>query len=81
MIPREVFRERVRRLRAERWADILAAEPPGRVAGRRPRDPEQEALLTDLDRERVASSELLAKARRRTDDPHHNRPNGGESSP
>lgn len=64
MIPWEEFRERVRRLKAERWATILAAERSGRVPGRRPRDPEQERLLTELDRERVAASELLAKARR-----------------
>ena len=64
MIPWEEFRANVRRLKAERWADILNAEPPGRVAGRRPRDPEQEALLTEADRRRIAESELLAKARR-----------------
>lgn len=65
MIPFEEFRARVRRLKAERWADILASEPSGRPPGRRPRDPEQEALLTELDRERIAESELLNKARRR----------------
>lgn len=64
MIPWEQFRERVRRLKTERWADILAAEPPGRVAGRRPRDPEQEALLTELDRRHIEASDLLARARR-----------------
>lgn len=64
MIPWDVFRERVRRLKAERWAAILAAEPPGRAHGRRPRDPEQEALLTEADRLRIARSELLATARR-----------------
>jgi hypothetical protein len=65
MIPWEEFRERLRRLKAERWADILASEPPGRAPGRRPRDPEQEALLTELDRERIARSEILSRARRR----------------
>ncbi len=60
----EEFREEVRRLKRERWMDILAAEPPGRPAGRRPRDPEQEALLTELDRRRVERSELLRTARR-----------------
>jgi hypothetical protein len=64
MIPWNEFRARIRRLKAERWADILAAEPPGRVPGRRPRDPEQERLLTELDRSRIAQSELLAQARR-----------------
>lgn len=64
MIPWNEFRARVRRLKAERWADILASEPPGRVPGRRPRDPEQERLLTELDRSRIAQSELLGQARR-----------------
>ena len=69
MISWDEFRERVRRLKAERWADILAKEPPGRVPGRRPRDPEQEALLTEADRRRIAESDLLRKARRRPVDP------------
>jgi len=69
VIPFEDFRERVRRLKAERWADILAAEPSGRVPGRRPRDPEQERLLTELDRSRIAQSELLARARREPVEP------------
>lgn len=64
MIPWDEFRERVRRLKAERWADILASEPPGRPPGRRPRDPEQEALLAELDRLRIARSGLLNSARR-----------------
>lgn len=64
MIRWEEFRERVRRLKAERWPDILASEPTGRAAGRRPRDPEQEALLTEADRRRIAESELLSKAKR-----------------
>ena len=63
MIRYEDFMEEVRRLKAERWAKILASEPPGRVAGRRPRDPEQERLLTEADRRRVESSELLSKGR------------------
>jgi len=69
MIPWDVFRARVRRLKAERWAEILSSEPPGRPAGRRPRDPEQEALLTELDRARIARSELLAAAKRRPVEP------------
>lgn len=64
MISWNEFREGVRRRKAERWADILASEPPGRAPGRRPRDPEQEALLAELDRLRIARSELLATARR-----------------
>lgn len=63
MISWEEFRERVRKKKAERWADLLAAEPTGRVAGRRPRDPEQEALLTELDRLRIKESPLLRTAR------------------
>jgi hypothetical protein len=64
MIPWGEFRERVRRLKAERWADMLASEPPGRPAGRHPRDPEQEALLAQLDRARIARSDVLSTARR-----------------
>ncbi len=64
MIPWDEFRERVRRLKAERWADILASEPPGRAPGRRPRDPEQEELLTEADRWRISQSEILSRARR-----------------
>lgn len=60
----EEFREEVRRRKAECWIDILSGEPPGRPAGRRPRDPEQEALLAELDRLRVERSELLRTARR-----------------
>ena len=63
MIPWDEFQRRVRQRKQERWADILASEP-GRAAGRRPRDPEQEALLAELDRLRIARSELLATARR-----------------
>lgn len=72
MIPLDDFRDRVRRRKAERWADVLASEPAGRAPGRRPRDPEQEALLTELDRRRIEGSELLSRARRipvRPDDP------------
>jgi len=65
MIGFDEFRAEVRRLKAERWADSLAAEPPGRPAGRRPRDPEKEALLAELDRQRIQRSVLLARARKR----------------
>lgn len=64
MISFDDFREQVRRRKAECWADLLASEPSGRVAGRRPRDPEQEALLAELDQLRIEKSELLARARR-----------------
>lgn len=57
MISYDEFQAEVRRLRRERWAAILAAEPPGRPVGRRPRDPEQEALLLRADRARLARRE------------------------
>lgn len=53
MIDYDEFQAEVRRLERERWAKILAAEPPGRVPGRRPRDPEQERLLLRMDRARL----------------------------
>lgn len=49
----EDFMEDVKRRKRERWAKLLAAEPPGRAPGRRPRDPEKEKLLTELDRRRL----------------------------
>lgn len=64
MIDYEEFRRSVRALKAERWLRILNAEPPGRVPGRRPRDPEQERILTELDRRRIERSARLASARR-----------------
>jgi hypothetical protein len=60
----EEFREEVRRRKRERWIDILNSEPPGRVPGRRPRDPEQEAILTEIDRRRIERSEILATRKR-----------------
>ena len=54
MIDYDEFRRDVQRRKRERWAKILATEPPGRAAGRRPRDPEQERLLLRLDRLRLA---------------------------
>ncbi len=53
MIDYDEFQAEVRRLRRERWAKILADEPPGRVPGRRPRDPEEERLLLKMDRARL----------------------------
>ena len=48
------FQREVQRRKRERWAKILASEPPGRAAGRRPRDPEKERILLKLDRARLA---------------------------
>ena len=48
------FQRDVQRRKRERWAKILASEPPGRVAGRRPRDPDKERILLKLDRARLA---------------------------
>lgn len=39
------FQRDLQRRKRERWAKILAAEPPGRTPERRPRDPEQERML------------------------------------
>lgn len=64
MIDYDEFRERIRALKRERWTRILNAEGPGRVPGRRPRDEEQERLLTELDRRRLTRSEWLKGARR-----------------
>jgi hypothetical protein len=64
MITWDEFRERVQRLKAERWADILASEPPGKPVRRRPRDLELEALLAEADRERRARGELPSEAKR-----------------
>ena len=53
VIDYEEFQAEVRRRKRERWAKILAAEPPGRPPGRRPRDPAKERLLAKLDRARI----------------------------
>ena len=53
MITYDEFQAGVQRLKRERWAQILAAEPPGRLPGRRPRDPEQERMLLKMDRARL----------------------------
>lgn len=70
MIDYDEFQTEVRRRKRERWARILAAEPPGRVAGRRPRDPEQERLLLRMDRarlEREGRFAMKASSRERQD--------------
>ncbi len=54
MLTYDAFLREVRRRKRARWVKILNSETPGRVAGRRPRDPEQEALLLRLDRARLA---------------------------
>ena len=53
------FQCEVQRLKRERWAKILASEPPGRVPGRRPRDPEKERILLKLDRARLARERTM----------------------
>lgn len=53
------FQREVQRLKRERWAKILASEPPGRVPGRRPRDPEKERILLKLDRARLAREQTM----------------------
>ncbi len=67
MIDYDEFQAEVRRLKRERWAKILAAEPAGRPAGRRPRDPEQERMLLRMDRARLEreSPDLLRPGPRR----------------
>ena len=59
------FQREVLQRKRERWAKILASEPPGRVAGRRPRDPEKERILLKLDRARLAR-EAAAGAKGKT---------------
>lgn len=49
----DAFRRDVERRKTERWAEILNGEPPGRPIGRRPRDPDKERLLAELDRRRL----------------------------
>ncbi len=63
MIRWEDFRAEVRRRKALVWVALLQNEGPHRAAGRRPRDPEKEALLAKIDRMRVAKSKLLADSR------------------
>lgn len=65
MIDYEDFQAEVRQRRRDRWAKILASEPPGRPVGRRPRDPAKERLLARLDRARLQRErpELLGPKR------------------
>ena len=64
MIDYDEFQAEVQRLKRARWAKILAAEPAGRQAGRRPRDPAQERMLLRMDRARLEreNPELLQPA-------------------
>ena len=68
MIDYDEFQTEVRRLKRERWTRILAAEPPGRPAGRRPRDPEQERMLLRLDRARLEREHPVLLRRRAQQD-------------
>ena len=65
MIDYEDFQAEVRQRKQERWAKILASEPPGRPVGKRPRDPDKERLLARLDRARLERErpELLGPKR------------------
>lgn len=54
MIDYDEFQAEVQRRRRERWLRILLTEPSGRAPGRRPRDPEQERMLTRMDRMRLS---------------------------
>lgn len=62
------FRDEVRRRKQERWVEILNSEPIGRLPGRRPRDPEKERLLLEMDKRRLAESSLLQLRRKRSVD-------------
>jgi hypothetical protein len=62
VISYDAFLAEVRRRRRERWGRIVASEPPGRPAGRRPRDPEQENLLLVLDRARLERRRAQSEA-------------------
>ena len=61
MISYEQFQAETRRRKRVLWAKILASEPSGRPAGRRPRDPEQELLLLRIDRARLARREAAGE--------------------
>ena len=66
MIDYDEFQREVRKRKRERWAKILASEPPGRAAGRRPRDPEQERMLLRLDRARLDKERPVSALQRFT---------------
>ena len=64
MVDYDEFQAEVRRLKRERWAKILAEEPPGRSRGRRPRDPEQERMLLKMDRARLQREQPFSLTRK-----------------
>ena len=66
----EEMRQEIQQRRRERWARILASEPPGRPPGRRRRDSEQERLLLALDRARLERREREHSLRVREQPPH-----------
>ena len=76
------FQREVQRRKRERWAKILASEPPGRAAGRRPRDPEKERILLKMDRARLKREQSLRPAasplRRSTGKLHSNHTQGDD---
>ena len=53
MIDYDDYQRELLALKRERWVKILASEPPGRAAGRRPRDPEQERMLLRIDKAKM----------------------------
>lgn len=53
MISYEDFLAQVAERKRKCWVEILASEPPGRPAGRRPRDPLKETILTRFDHQRL----------------------------
>ena len=80
MMDYDEFQAEVQRRKRERWARILAAEPPGRAPGRRPRDPDQERLLLEMDRARLRrerpSPDPVIEAVPRTGDQGKSHPTG-----
>lgn len=58
------YQAEIQRLKRVRWLGILSAEPPGRVPGRRPRDPEKERILAAMDRERLAREGFIPETGR-----------------
>lgn len=72
MKPYDEIQAEIMRLKRERWAKILDGEPATRAIGRRPRDPEKEALLLRLDRarlERRAQAGSIESRRATKDEP------------
>ena len=63
-IPIKEWQADIRERKRKVWADLLNSEPSGRPPGRRPRDPEQEALLAEADKRRFAAFAQRYKLRR-----------------